>query len=237
MQDAVLDFLSAGPHVLTYRLGVQFREPLRPPPPANSVLAARYLRIQVASPPPQRVDGTSWEMGLVTSDGVPFDPASLPANGQATPLKGIAPLALPDPNTIVFDRWLAVPAVLRTEALTTTFAFDSADPKTTPLSFLSAFYPSTRIDGIPLPTAGVAYYTDGGIVFDRPVDTKKDGNWIAVSLERFFPPERASADYIVRVLPKGDVIGINDPNWKFPVTPAWTADRATSASRSFPASG
>jgi len=240
-KDGVLDFLSAGREHLTFRLGVSFRQPLRPASPTGSLLPARYVRLQVASPPPRRVDGTLWKEGLVDSSGAPFDPAHPPADKDVVPLGGIAPLGRPDPTTIVLDRWLAVPAVPPIRALTRTFAMGTADTAMRPLTFLSVPYPDPSIDGTRLDVAGVAYYCEGKLEFDRPVD----GEWIAVSLDGFFPPERASADYIVRVQPDPAVTRGTastaqtepaDGAPTFPVTPAWRVDDpgTTSASRSSP---
>lgn len=231
MKDGVLDFVTVGHDHLTFRLGLQWHEPLRPALPPDSLLPARYVRLQVASPPPRRVDGTRWDDGLVVAGGGRFDRAEPPADGRVDPLHGVAPLRQPDPGTIVLDRWLAVPAVPPTRALTRTFAMGAADPDIGPLSFLSVPYPEWSIDGRRLDVAGVDYYCEGRIDWDRRVD----GGWIAVSLDRFFPPERASADYIVQVTPEG----AEPPRGPtFPVTPAWTtADPgATSATRSSPGS-
>lgn len=221
--DGLLDFLRADLKQLTVRLGVQFRQPLLPAPPPNSLLRARYIRIQVASPPPKRTDGTAWDAGLVVNGGALFDRDRPPADGQVFPLGGIAPLSQPEPETIVLDRWVAVPVVPPTQALTRTVAFGSNDPTTTPLSFSSSFYPEFRIDGTVVAVAGITYYTQGDLVFDRSLDIAKDGHWIAVSLERFFPPERASADYIVRVRsdPFGASVVATDAEPMFPVTVAW----------------
>ena len=144
-----------------------FRQPLRPAASTESLLPARYVRLQVASPPPRRVDGTLWKEGLVDSDGTPFDPGRPPADKDVVPLGGIAPLGQPDPETIVLDRWLAVPAVPPTRSLTRTFAMGTADTATRPLTFLSVPYPDPSVDGTRLDVAGVAYYCEGKIVFDR----------------------------------------------------------------------
>ena len=154
----------------------------------------------MASPPPARVDGTPWDDGLVVAGGGPFDRAAPPTDRKVDPLDGVAPLGLPDPETIVLDRWLAVPAVPPTRALTRTFEIGTADPSIRPLSFLSVPYPDASIDGTRLAVAGVDYYFEGTIEFDRPATDE----WIAVSLDRFFPPERASAELIVRVQPEPD---------------------------------
>ncbi len=214
-KDGVLEPLSADPERLRFRLGLQFRDPLRPAPPQGSLLPARYVRIQVASPPPGRVDGTEWEKGLRVSSGAAFEPDNPPADGKVSPLHGIAPLGQPSRSTIVFDRWLVVPAVPLTRALTRTFTLGPPDPGSQPVSFLSVPYPAPSIDGTPLGVAGVAYYCEDELAFDRPADE----NWIAVSLDRFFPPERESADYIIRVTEPGvKPQQVPDP---LPINPAW----------------
>jgi hypothetical protein len=234
----VLDFLSADRGHLTFRLGVQFRDPLQPAPAPESLLPARYVRLQVASPPPGRVDGTAWDDGLVVTGGGPFKRADQPPkDGRVDPLGGIAPLGQPDPKTIVFDRWFAVPAVPPTRALTRTFAMGTANPAIRPLSFLSVPYPDPRINGKRLAVAGVDYYSETKIEFDREVDSA-DGDWIvAVSLDRFFPPERASADYIVRVFPPRELSTEQRAAApEFPINVAWPDSAVTAASRSSPES-
>jgi len=242
----VVDFLSAGRDHLTFRLGLQWREPLASAPPPDSLLAARYIRIQAASPPPQRIDGTRWDDGLVVTGGGRFDREKPPADWRVDPLDGVAPLRQPDPATIVLDRWLAVPAVPPRQALTRAFAIGPADPSLSPLSFPSAPYPAASIGGKRLAVVGVAYAFEGTIRFDREAEDE----WIAVSLERFFPPERPSPELIVRVQPglgPGPVVerGVagtasTEPDTAartFPITAAWRADPlATSATRSSPAS-
>jgi len=197
MPDAVLNFLSVTRERFRYRLGLAFRDPVQAPPRDPS-LPARYLQVQAASPPPSRVDDTTWAEGLQLSDGSPFDPDNPPPDGIVTPVTGIAPLRWPDPGKIVLDRWLAVPAVLPAQALTRAFAFGPDDPATTPLSFPAVFYPGQKTGTV----AGVDYYTEGELVFDRSLDTDVDGMYFALTLGRFFPPERPGADYIVRVTPE-----------------------------------
>ena len=175
-----------------------WREPLLFAGPTDRLLHARYLRIQAASPPPARVDGTPWDDGLVVTGGGPFDRTAPPADLKVDPLDGVAPLGRPDLETMVLDRYLAVPAVPPTRALTRTFEIGTADRSIRPLTFLSAPYPDASIDGRRLAVAGVDYYYEGPIEFDHPA---KD-EWIAFSLERFYPPERASAEFIVRVQSK-----------------------------------
>ena len=238
--DGVVDLLGAGRQHLTFRFGLQWREPLLSARPPDWLLPARYIRIQAASPPPERVDGTRWDDGLVVTGGGRFDRDAPPTDLRVDPLDGVAPLGQPAPETIVLDRWLTVPAVPPTRALTRTFEIGTADPSIRPLTFLSVPYPDASIDGKRLAVAGVDYYYEGTIKFDHPA---KD-EWIAFSLERFFPPERASAEFIVRVQPEPDSetvgkLGTAQTAPTYPVTAAWAvADpAATSASRSSLGSG
>lgn len=121
----------------------------------------------------------------------------------------------------MLDRWLAVPAVPPTQALTRAFAFGPDDPATTPVNFPSVFYPGQKTGTV----AGVAYYTQGELVFDRPLDIDADGPYFAVTLGRFFPPERPGADNIVHVTPpqNGGSGSRVVPASTFPITPAWSA--------------
>jgi hypothetical protein len=125
VSDALIDPVRACRHSLQFRLGVQFHTPGKVPP-LESLLPARYLRIQVASLPPDRIDGSRWQDGLRVHDGTKngreFDESD-PTWKQSGvfPLGGISPLDQPSPDTLVLDRWLDVPAVPPTAALTTTF--------------------------------------------------------------------------------------------------------------------
>ena len=167
-----MDFLGAGPDHLTFRFGLQWREPLRSARPPDGLLPARYIRIQAASPPPERVDGTQWDDGLVVPGGGRFiADLPIPTDAKVDPLDGVAPLGRPDPTTIVLDRWLAVPALPSSRALTRTFEIGTADPTIRPLSFLSAPYPDASIDGKRLAVVGVDYYYEGRIEFDRMART------------------------------------------------------------------
>jgi hypothetical protein len=221
--DAVLDPVRAFPRGLQFRLGIEFRFSDRPPPPPESLLPARYLRIQVASPPPDRVDGSPWYNGLrVYDDGSDreFDPNASWKRSTVFPQEGISPFGQPLPETIVFDQWVRVPAVPPTAALTTAFALIAPDRPDVPSNhFLSVPYPLPTIDGVELEVAGVNYYTEGVLDFTRDVDA-----CIAFSLDQFRPPTRASADYVVAVEPvkiggKGGAgTALLAP---YPIDPAW----------------
>jgi len=158
--------------------------------------------MQVVSPPPRRVDGTTWSAGLAVDSGDPFDPGNPPPDGLVFPISGTAPLGQPDPRTIVLDRWFVVPVPPDDEA-PATCSLGPAGPRGGPLSFRSVPYPDPRKNGVPLPKVEVDYCLETRpITFDREVNVAVDGVWVAVSLDRFFPPERASADCIVRGVPE-----------------------------------
>jgi hypothetical protein len=222
--DAVMDPVRACPHSLQFRLGIQFRIPNRAPPSLASLLPARYLRIQVASPPPNRVDGSSWQSGLRvhdhTENGRKFD-ASDPTWRQAEvfPLEGISPLDQPAPETLVLDQWLAVRSVPPTAAIPTTFTLTVPSLRSVGMTnhFLSVPYPAPVVDGKELKVAGVTYFCEEVLSL-----TGEAKDWIAVSFDRFWPPERASADYIVAVdaCPKTET-GANDNRVPWKINPWW----------------
>jgi hypothetical protein len=206
-----MDPVRAFPRSLQFQLGIEFRFPDRPPPPPDSLLPARYLRIQVASPPPDRVDGSPWYKGLrvYDDDGSDreFDPHAAWKQSSVFPLEGISPFGQPPPETIVFDQWVRVPAVPPTAALTTAFTLIAPDKPDVPSNhFLSIPYPRPTIDGVELKVSGVNYHTEGVLDFTSDV-----GAWIAVSFDRFWPPERASADYVVAV-PSDNVVAVEPPH-------------------------
>ena len=187
---------------LRFRLGVEFRRPGSALLP-KSRLPVRYFRIQVASPPPGRVDGTEWPEGLRMDDlvgsanGVTFDATTWAAQRRPAvfPLGGLAPLGLPEPDTLVFDQWIAVPPEADENA-GTDFELTIRGVRWPGASnhFVSVDYPRPVIDGALLDKTGVTYSIERTVPLGNQV-----GDWIAISLDRFAPPERASADYIVAV--------------------------------------
>jgi hypothetical protein len=200
VSDAVIDQVRVDPRGIRFRLGVEFYQPDQVPP-SESLLPARYLRIQAASPPPDRIDGSRWQDGLRvyngTKNGRAFD-ASDPTWKQSGvfPLEGISPLDQPPPSTLVLDQWLTVPVVPPTAALTTTFTLTppklgSVEPTN---HFISVAYPMLIGDGQGPEVARVAYYRE--VVLGLTGEAK---DWIALSFSRFYPRERQSADYIIAV--------------------------------------
>ena len=204
--DLVMDPVRAFPTRLEFRLGIEFRFPDSPPPPSDSLLPARYLRIQVASPPPDRVDRSRWFEGLRVHDDEggdrEFDPHVPWKQSIVLPRVGISPFGQPPPKAIVFDEWVCVPAVPATAALTTAFTVIGPDKPDVPSNhFLSIPYPRPTIDGVELSVTGVKYHTVGVLHFTREVVAEPEFQqaWIAVSFDQFAPEERASADYVVAV--------------------------------------
>ena len=173
-------------------------DPLRSAPPPDSLLPARYVRIQVASPPPQRVDGTTWARRSGGDGGGRFEPGRTTRGREGrSPRRRRAPRPTGPDERSCSTGGSPFPPCRPRQALTRTFDIGPADPSLSPCSFLSAPYPGASIGGKRLAVAGVAYYFEGTIRFDRAAEDE----WIAVSLERFFPPERPSAELIVRVQP------------------------------------
>ena len=198
--DAVMEFLQVGGQQIEYRLGVEFRLPTAVPP-LGSLLPARYLRVQVTSPPPDRVDGSRWFDGLRVRDGSPggrvFNPAdrSWQSPGGVFPVPGTSPLAQPRPETLVYDGWITANAVAPSEALATCFDLIPTDsPTAAPLNhFISISYEPLPVAGQKLSVVGVNYYRRDVLDLTRPID-----GYCAVCLgTNFYPAGRNSAEYIV----------------------------------------
>ena len=82
-----------------------------------------------------------------------------------------------------------------TAALTTAFALIDPDERTPGANhFLSVPYPRPSDGGEELKVAAVNYFWEGTLPLKGDVRP-----WIAVSLSRFWPPERSTADYVVAV--------------------------------------
>lgn len=193
--DAVFDFLRVCPHDILFVFAV------RPPPSPQDArperLRALYTRIQVASPPPQRVGAFPWEFGIRVKDkreeeGRPFDSAAADDSWKQKgvfQVKGIPSLDQPDPGDILVDKWLTV----RAAKDPTTVEFNK-DPDQR--GFLSAWYPQPELDESGTAQVAVDYYGKFRIQWpkERPLNS-----WLAISFDRFWPPERESVEYIAQV--------------------------------------
>lgn len=190
VSDAALEVQRVCRHGIGFHLGVQLDVPLynvlRPRHPAEGKPPPRLYRlIQAASPPPTR-GGNHWKNGLRV-DGEPLDPDKSDWRTKGvTAESGIPSLDQPAPRAIVLNEWVTLPFT---------------DEQTMPVTggdqtgFLSVKYFQP-----PDPHVGVNYY--GSFLdqrarhWDRLLDP---GDWVAISIDRFWPPERDSADYIAQV--------------------------------------
>jgi hypothetical protein len=200
--DAVLQPLDVRPDGIRFRLGIGLRSARRGPGPADARIPARYVRVQIASPPPARVRGgqsSNWNDGLHV-DGVKgkrqFQPGGNDwADLAVSPAAGIPQLGPPHPDTILFDQWVAVPAVPATEAPARVFKM--AGPRAGDTAILSVHYDQPMLNGEPLEWAGVSHYLLTTLEFEFG---RTAGRWLAVSFEQFQPERRQpSADYILKV--------------------------------------
>jgi hypothetical protein len=194
--DAIFDFLQICRHGVKLVFGVI--PPTNPKASAGSRLPAIYRRIQAASPPPRRADGSEWTHGML-NDGQALPP-SPPPGGWEKPAErfaeDIASLGQPPPDTIKLDRWLTVPADPVERMVTDAPA---------PLGFLSARYPQPVFGA-----DGVAYVeVDYNIATEllrwstNPPEPQP-GSWVAFSFDRFQPPERESVEFIGQVQERCD---------------------------------
>lgn len=192
--DALIDVLRIGRNGIRLKFGV--RVATLPQGGSQKPLHAIYRRIQAASPPPTR-DGRPWEVGIRvkggTEDGQPLRVAGGDDSWRrhgVFHLEGIPSLDQPTPDTIVLDRWLAVPGV---QAHPTTFAFtNEVDQR----GFLSVSYPQPPVGDAGVTQVGVAYFEQYSLHWTGELSP---GAWVAISFDRFWPPERYSADYIAQV--------------------------------------
>jgi hypothetical protein len=186
LSDAAVELLGACRHSLRFAFGAPIGYPYaasRPdrdnPPPAL------FRRVQVAAPPPRR-DGTDWETGLFVGRE-PFRPsrASQPwPEVQAE--EGAAALGPPDPGSIVLDWWFSVPRVRET------MTFPGKDQV---FCFLSVpYWNPVRVPGETV-TTHVDYFATHRLKFRK----EPLGDWIAISFDAFWPPERDSADVIAHL--------------------------------------
>jgi hypothetical protein len=183
VSDAAVELLGACRHSVRFAFG----EPIGYPyasasPPRDNPAPALFRRVQVAAPPPRR-DGTQWETGLLVGDR-PFRPDRVSEpwpDVQAE--EGAVALGPPDPESIVLDWWFSVPRIRET------MTFPGRDQV---FCFLSVpYWNPVRRPGESV-TAHVDYFAVRRLRFTK----EPRGEWIAISFDAFWPPERDSADLI-----------------------------------------
>jgi hypothetical protein len=192
--DAVFDFLRVCRHGFQLKLGLVPPAP-RPGAPGRQ-LRAVYQRIQAASPPPAR-GGLDWRFGIRVNDGTENGRPLGATDGDHSwkrqgvlHVEDIPSLDQPDPGTIVLDRWLAVPAA---QASPTTFAFTNEVDQ---VGFVSASYPQPHVEDGDVTLVAVDYYGVYDIRWSRELPPD---SWVAISFDRFFPPERRSVEFLAPV--------------------------------------
>jgi len=192
--DAVFDFLRVCRDGVRLKFGI--RPPLQRQDASGRPLRAVYTRIQAASPPPDR-DGLDWEFGIRVNNGTENGRPLRPAAGDdrwrrrgVFHLEDAPALGQPPPDTIVLDRWLAVPAV---QAVPTTLAFTSEIDQR---GFLSGSYPQPRVEEGRVTHVPVDFYGEYNLRWSKRLPP---GTWVAISFDRFWPPERRSAEYIAQI--------------------------------------
>ena len=192
VSDAVFDFLRVCSHGAWLKFGVRVPASAQDASPNRS--HALYVRIQVASPPPSRVDKLPWEFGIRVNDGTEEGQPLQVAAGDdrwkrvgVFQVKGVPSLDQPAPDDVVLDRWLTVPGH------PTTLEFNG---NVDHLGFISASYPQPELDERGVAQVPVGYYGEYHIQWPDPLPPS---SWLAISFDRFWPPERESVEYIAQV--------------------------------------
>ncbi|BCY10884.1 hypothetical protein L3i22_059720 [Actinoplanes sp. L3-i22] len=188
VSEAAFELAGACVHALRFAVGAPLDRPYAKVEVSTTHPApALYRRLQVVSPPPTR-DGEPWQTGLTLNDK-PFQPSELPrrlADVQIT--EGTPSLDLPDPERIVLDRWISIPR----QQATMEFSSTGDDRYVLAVQYWNPVPP-----GEESVTKELQYYGSYRFDFDRPPAS----DWIAVSFDGFWPPERDSADLLI---PLGD---------------------------------
>ena len=185
-RDAAFELIGACVHSLRFVFGAPLnypdavaRFPERNPPPAL------FPRIVAASPPPDR-EGALWYAGLILDDE-PFQPKECADRlAEVRYEDGIPALDMPEPDTIMLDQVLTVPRQDEPRDM----RFPGSDRGRYVLSI--DYWPSVR-QGTDEYVESVDYYE----TFTLPWSRTPEGDWVAVSFEGFWPPERDSADLII----------------------------------------
>jgi hypothetical protein len=186
VSDAAVEILGVCRHSLRFSFGAPLDYPYTAARPADdNPPPVLFRRVQVSSPPPPR-DGAPWTTGLMTNGG-DLDPSSPPADlGAVRAREGAVALDMPEPETIVLDWWFSVPRARETM----TFPGTDGDRY-----FLSVPYWTPATTGSV--TRDVAYFATHRLKWAQTPASE----WIAVSFDGFFPPERDSADLIAKLGP------------------------------------
>jgi hypothetical protein len=182
ISDAAVEILAACRHSLRFAFGAPVGYPYAATTfPRDNPPPALFRRVQVAWPPPGR-QGEPWETGLRTPSGS-FDPDNPPQQLRDVWARdGAIALNQPKSDSIVLDSWFSVPRSGQT------MTFPGAGQDFTVLSVPYWKGPER---------ADVDYFAIRQLEFTK----EGSGDWIAISFDAFWPPERDSADVIARLQP------------------------------------
>ncbi|WP_249998129.1 hypothetical protein [Actinoplanes sp. M2I2] len=189
LSDAAFELSGACVHSLRFAFGAPLGYPsgLRLAESRESLPPALFRRIQAVSPPPTRA-GEPWHQGM-TLAGQPFQPqGAVDKLAEVICDEGIPSLDAAAPGAVVLDEWFRVGQQQKD------IDFPGRDHGR---YLLSISYWSPVPEGQAATRKTVAYYDDTyEMTWTRPV---KVGDWVAVSFDAFFPPERDSAEVIVPI--------------------------------------
>jgi hypothetical protein len=182
--DAAFELRGACVHCLRFAFGAPVGYPHATAQIAeNSPPPAMFRRLQAASPPPTR-EGAPWHEGL-TLDGGPFRPdVSSYRLDEVRFGDGLASLDPPEPETVVLDQWFTVPRQRHV------MAFPGEDHGR---FLVSIDYWNAVPESVEEIEKEVQYYDTYRMDWDR----RPEGDWVAVSFDAFWPPERDSADLLI----------------------------------------
>ncbi|MEV4343000.1 hypothetical protein AB0J83_00775 [Actinoplanes sp. NPDC049596] len=183
--DAAFELVGACVHSLRFAFGAPLQYPYAPPLATDNPPPSIFRRLQAVSPPPGRGDG-EWYEGM-TLDDAPYVPKGVPARlEEVRHAEGIPSLNGADPDDVVLDRWFGVPRRKKT------MAFPGPDRGK---YLLSIGYWSPIPPGSVKTDCEVQYYDEYRMEWAR----RPEGEWVAVSFDAFYPPERDSADLIIPI--------------------------------------
>ena len=197
--DAAVDILRVCRDGIRFQYYGQLQLPRYGRSVPTAALPSLDVWVQVATPPPNRVDGAPWQQGMLRQDGEPWrqDQLAIVARGgngwqqhgvgwpYDTPALGRPPLE----NTILHQQ-ISVPFGWMLDVRF------PAEGEIDQVCFLSQPY---EVGKEPLSgrRVGVNYFGTFTLPWTREVDVD---DWVAVSFERF-AENRTSVDYIAPVTP------------------------------------
>jgi hypothetical protein len=185
VSDAAFKLLGACVHSLRFSFGAPLHYPYATRLAEDNPPPALFRRVQAVSPPPDR-DGDRWQTGM-TLDGRPFDPQDEHDRerlGDVQGQEGASSLDVPEPEKIVLDLWFDVPREQQTGSV--------PEPDRGRYLLSIPYWKPRNPSGAAVPRT-IEYSATHRMDWAR----RPEDDWVAVSFDAFWPPERDSADLIV----------------------------------------